>query len=329
MAKSNITSVTRRNIADQLTVGGYTYNGRLEEPEFLGRIFNLNELRSYDSRFPDMSGDIWQHRVNNPTDWSEDWVFTDSRLNLMHGPDETYLAFLSETIHPIVRRDHNEAQALLAIYNQALAADGYELIATGDISGHPVFQGVRRVAGAGHLQEQKKAIKQYLNTDYIQQRLAVMHNAIHTQTDLAIGLAKELLETTCKSILRQQNKPIDKDWTVSRLLKETTASLDFTPKEAAEPQKADTSVRQVLSGLSTTVQGITELRNSYGSGHGKAADFKGLEPKYANFIVSIVGEICVLLLATAHDAIELVEPQQPEQSVVAPAAASIEDDLPF
>lgn len=328
MENTIITSVTRRNIADQLIVGGFLYHGRLEEPEFLARVFPLQDMPSHDGRYKNAYDDIWKHMVMNQ-DWAKNWVFTDRRLNLLHGPDETYLRFLAETIHPAVRSNEEEVQELLAMYNKALAADGFELLAIDEISGHPVFQGHRRLDGNGTLQEQKKAIRQYLDGEYIQQRLSLMHRTVHTQTDVAIGLAKELLETTCQSILHQKGHPIDKEWSVNRLLKETVGTLDFTSKGANEPQKAEASIKQVLAGLNTTVQGITELRNSYGSGHGKVADFKGLEPKYAKFIVSVVGEVCLLLLATSHSSIELVEVNEhpPEEAI--PANATQIDDLPF
>ncbi len=78
-----ISQITRRDIADAITVEGVNWNGRLEESEFLVRIFDLNSLPSTDGRFKDAAGDIWQHRVNNPEDWSDDWIFRDERFNLM------------------------------------------------------------------------------------------------------------------------------------------------------------------------------------------------------------------------------------------------------
>ncbi len=189
MEKNSITTITRRNIADQITVGKYLYHGRLDEPDFLSRLYDLQALPSTDSRYSDAWSDIWKHTVMN-NDWSADWVFTDRRFNLMQGPDEGFLEFLSETLHPAVRSNPSEVQELLTLYNKALFRDGYELIAVDQISGYPIFRGHRRLDGAGVLQEQGMAIKQYLDTTYIQGRLKLMQSAVHTQTDLAIGLAK-------------------------------------------------------------------------------------------------------------------------------------------
>lgn len=37
--------------------------------------------------------------------------------------------------------------------------------------------------------------------------------------------------------------------------------------------------------MNQIAQNIAELRNQYGSGHGKSATFKGLQPRHANLAV--------------------------------------------
>ena len=67
---NNITEITRRDIFDLFTYGiehdelwdasthRYYYWGRLQEIDFLSRIYDLKSLPSYDDRFPDAAGDI-------------------------------------------------------------------------------------------------------------------------------------------------------------------------------------------------------------------------------------------------------------------------------
>lgn len=86
-----ISELTRRDNLDAIQVERVHWSGRLEEAEFLSRLFDLASLSSIDHRFDDAAGDIWQHRVNN-LDWDDDWVFYDSRFNLFHGDDEVFLA---------------------------------------------------------------------------------------------------------------------------------------------------------------------------------------------------------------------------------------------
>jgi len=108
---SKITEITRRDILDSIALEGINLYGRLEETEFLSRIWDLNSMPSTDSRFKNAIGDIWQHTVNND-DWESGWVFSDSRFNLMRGDDETFLRFLCESIHPVVRPDVTECERL-------------------------------------------------------------------------------------------------------------------------------------------------------------------------------------------------------------------------
>lgn len=118
-----VSEITRRDIFDAIELGLINWSGRLEEVAFLERIWDLKDMRSNDFRFTDAAGDIWQHRINNH-DWEDDWVFTDERFDLMHGPDETFLRFLCEMVPPAVRPDRDETQRLVTRFNEMLLGDG-------------------------------------------------------------------------------------------------------------------------------------------------------------------------------------------------------------
>lgn len=269
-------------------------------------MFDLKNLPSRDYRYSNAYDDIYQHMVNN-SDWEPDWLYTDPRINLLHAEDETYLRFLSLTLHPRVRTKQDEITKLVNIYNKHLNTDGFEIVQTDEISGKAVYSGRKRSIGQAHLSEKKVQIKKYLNTSYVNDKINMMTDAIHKNTDLAIGTAKELLETTCISILKQKGVQVDSDWTLPQLIKATTNNLDFIPREAAEPEYAEKAIKQILGGVASIVHGISELRNSYGTGHGKDASFKGLETKYARLIVGVVSEISILYLTTNGENAELIE----------------------
>ena len=139
---NTITEVTRRAIIDYLSVG-ISWSGRLEEADFLSRIYDLKEMPSDDYRFKNAHGDIWQHRTNN-NDWPDEWVFTDHRFNLLWGSDDDFLKFLCETVHPVVRLDVTLAQEMVENYNSNLNKDGWELFKKTEISGRPIF-GARKL----------------------------------------------------------------------------------------------------------------------------------------------------------------------------------------
>lgn len=114
---------------DTLIPDQVNWAGRLEEPGFLGRVWDLAELPSKDHRFGDAAGDIWQHRINN-YDWEDDWVFHDDRFDLAGCHDEVFVKFLCEMLHPLVRQDRDEVEQLLTLFNECLEEDDWEITAT-------------------------------------------------------------------------------------------------------------------------------------------------------------------------------------------------------
>ena len=99
---NRISEITKRDILDLFKNGIYipdlwetktvTYNyfGRLEEIEFLKRLYDLKSIPSSDPRYPIAEADILQHTVNND-DYPFCWVFEDKRFQLNNGSDEISL----------------------------------------------------------------------------------------------------------------------------------------------------------------------------------------------------------------------------------------------
>jgi eukaryotic-like serine/threonine-protein kinase len=131
----SLTQVTRRKVIQALD--GVTWWGRLDEIEFLRRLYDLDQLPSTDSRFSDAEGDIHQHRVNND-DWSDAWIFDDDRFGLARGSDHVFLRFLAEMLHPEVRGPIESRRIVLKI-NRHLSRDGWEVTPVGEISGDPIY----------------------------------------------------------------------------------------------------------------------------------------------------------------------------------------------
>lgn len=122
MADNQISEVTRRNISDALVVNRVNWSGRFEEQQFLARLYNLTEMPSTDHRYDNAADDIWKHRVMND-DWANDWVFYDSRFNLINAPDEEFLRFLCEMLHPVVQPQAKEVDRIRNILNEHLVKE--------------------------------------------------------------------------------------------------------------------------------------------------------------------------------------------------------------
>ncbi|MEM7172293.1 MAG: abortive infection family protein [Pseudomonadota bacterium] len=295
-----VSHVTRRDIVDAIRVEGVNWYGRLEETEFLSRIFDLSILPSTDKRFQDAAGDIWQHRINND-DWDENWIFFDSRFNLLHGDDGIFLRFLCETIHPVVRPDTTEADRLCQMYNGYLGNDKFQIIKKAEISGKPVFvgQALKNVA-APAIAIARKSLP-VADAEYIALQINRMESAIQNDPSLAIGTAKELVETCCKTILSDRNIKIPAGTDIPKLAKLTYQELELTPDDIPERAKAVETIKRLLSNLASITQGIAELRNNYGTGHGKEAKARGLSARHAKLAVGAASTLAVFLSET-HDA---------------------------
>jgi hypothetical protein len=297
-----ISSITRRDIIDSLVAEGVDWAGRLEESEFLSRLFDLQQLPSKDSRYDDAAGDIWQHRVNN-FDWDKDWVFYDDRFNLINGDDEVFLRFLCEMLHPVVRPDVTASERLCQLLNQFLSNDGFQLAERTRISGKPVYVG--RFVGIGATPGVAAARETLAGMDpgYVAQQITRMDAAVINDPGLAIGTAKELVETCCKTILTERGIAFSKNADLPELVKLTSKELELTPSDIPDQAKASETIKRLLSNLATITQGVAELRNHYGTGHGKVATSKGLQPRHAKLAVGAASTLAVFLAET-HNARE-------------------------
>ena len=65
-----ISDATRREIHDALS--SLDLWGRLDEVQFLDRLYDLDGMPSHDPRFDNARWDILQHRYNR-ADWKDDW----------------------------------------------------------------------------------------------------------------------------------------------------------------------------------------------------------------------------------------------------------------
>ncbi len=138
----NIALSTRRNIIDSFLITKIPWYGELEQNAFLGRMFNLQKLPSFDSRYTTADEDIVKHTIMND-DWPDEWVFTDRRFNLLHLPDEQFLEFLELTVHPVVRQSEDQITTLVEIYNNNLKDHDLKLVKTTEIAGKPVYSTIK------------------------------------------------------------------------------------------------------------------------------------------------------------------------------------------
>ncbi|MEU8076080.1 abortive infection family protein [Catellatospora citrea] len=298
-----ITAVTRQRIFDFLSMEQVAWAGRLEEAVFLKRLYPLRDLPSGDRRYSNAEGDINQHRLNN-LDWEDDWVFSDDRFGLVDGEPELLLAFLAEMLHPVVRSDAEEVARLLKVINSYLAGDGYELAQVSAISGLPVYGGRRRGSFHGSSPELNLQTRPLLTDPAVlQQHLTRIRAGIADDPAAAIGSSKELVESLLKIILERSGEPYAHGEDMPALYKKVAALLGLDAGSIPDSARGSEAVRKILRTLGTTVQGLAELRNALGTGHGRTAPSPALA-RHARLALNSTVTITEFLLDTWQDRVD-------------------------
>nr|MBO2490126.1 hypothetical protein [Gammaproteobacteria bacterium] len=275
---------TRQNILDGLRLERVRYCEELDDVDFLNRIFDLTSLPSYDSRFEDAAGDIWQHRYNNH-DWDDDWVFDDARFDLLNGPTEVFLEFLCHMVHPVVRPDRNEALRLVEHFNDQLRRHGWALVEEEKIAGRPRFIARQLKDSTPRSVSRARSVADALDAGWMQKEIERLENAVERDPALAIGTAKELIETCCKSILSKRNVQYPRSADIPELTKLLAKELQLVPDDIPEKAKGAETIRLILRNLSALTHYLAELRSLYGTGHGRDGKHRGLEPRHARLAV--------------------------------------------
>lgn len=297
-ADRRITFVTRRSIFDYLRTNGFALYGGMDELPFLGRLYDLAELPSTDSRFATAAQDIAQHRVRN-WDWDDDWIYTDPRLQLGSGPDDVLLEFLAQLVHPVVRPDESQAREIRDALNDLLRPDGWQLITAGSMSGHPVYAPARAADGGEAVLQVAHDTATRVDSSYISRQVTRMEGAIETDPELAIGTAKEFLETICKTILERLDIAVDRNDDVLQLVRKTTRALNLTRDDVDPTAPAAETIRRTLSSLAQIAQGAAELRNLHGTGHGRAGSAAAtVHPRHARLVVGAATTLASFLWET-------------------------------
>lgn len=299
-AKGDVSRVVRQTIIDALKIENVSWSGRLEEVEFLQRLFDVEALPSHDSRFKTASDDIWQHRVNNPTDWADDWVYDDPRFNLLRGPTVVFLRFLCEIVHPVVRPDRNEALKLVQHFNDQLGQDGWNLVEEEKIAGRSRYVAKQLLVSGGRSVSRARTVADALDAGWMQKEIERLENAIDRDPALAIGTAKELVETCCKTILSKRGVSVSSSASLPELAKLLAKELKLVPEGISDAAKGAETIRLILRNLGALTQYLAELRGLYGSGHGRDGKHQGLEPRHARLAVGAAVAFIDFMTDTYH-----------------------------
>lgn len=155
----------------------------------------------------------------------------------------------------------------------------------------------RLLAGGPSLSPLKEHAK-VLNATHLADQIRRLESSVETDPSLAIGTAKELIETCCKTILAERGKPVTGTPDVSTLTKETLKELKLVPESVPEAARGTDVIKRLLSNLGTIGNSLAELRGLYGTGHGKHGSSAGLSARHAKLAVGAASTLAVFLFET-------------------------------
>lgn len=107
-----------------------------------------------------------------------------------------------------------------------------------------------RAMGAHSLQE-VAAVAHRLDNACISKQIERMKDAVESDPALAIGTAKELLETVCKTILEERRKPVQGQPDMPTLTNAVRSELRLVPDQGNDAAKGADLIRAILPSLGT------------------------------------------------------------------------------
>jgi hypothetical protein len=160
---------------------------------------------------------------------------------------------------------------------------------------------VNRATSLRHLQ----ATAVGFDAQYLAAQVQRLEAAVTADPDLAIGQAKELVETCCKTILHEHGINDADKLDVQPLVRRVMEELKLVPDGVTDSVKGAKTVKAILGNLATVAQGLAELRNLYGTGHGKHGKAKGLSPRHARLAVGAATTLTTFLFETHRERAKL------------------------
>lgn len=149
-----------------------------------------------------------------------------------------------------------------------------------------------------------KSFAERMDLAHLGDNINRIERSIDTDAQLAIGSAKELMESAAKTILDRRGVTYSRDATLGQLAKATFGALKHIPEgllNEADTREAEQYAKVMLSNLGNVIVSVGDFRNSFGTGHGKASARKRLAVRHAKLVVAAAAAVAWYWLETDAD----------------------------
>jgi hypothetical protein len=131
------------------------------------------------------------------------------------------------------------------------------------------------------------------------EHLARIEAGIAADPAAAIASAKELVESACKFVLDDYSVTYERGASLPDLYKAVAKELRLSREAVPESAKGSAAAQRVLQNLMTAVQGLAELRNELGLGHGRTAPSPA-HARHARLAANSARAVVEFVLETWH-----------------------------
>lgn len=108
----------------------------------------------------------------------------------------------------------------------------------------------------------------------------------------AITAARTLLESVCKHVLDESGEHYDAE-DLPALYKKASRSINLAPSQHTED-----SMKQILGGCHSVVQGVSNIRNNLSDAHGRGKNDGVPDQRHAELMINLAGAVATFLIAT-------------------------------
>ena len=141
-----------------------------------------------------------------------------------------------------------------------------------------------------------------ITSEELQEHVERINDSIDNDPSQAIGSAKDLVEAVAKKVLDFYLEDPHKQRDLAPLVSEALRLLNLSADNIPESSKGASSSKRVLAGLNQIVGGVAELRNLYGTGHGRLRK-GGASARHARLVVGAASTLCRFMLETLDERI--------------------------
>jgi len=132
----------------------------------------------------------------------------------------------------------------------------------------------------------------------IRTELTRIETNLPVEPGAAISAAKNLVESTAKTVLRELGEPWDDQGNISTHVTDTMRALGIDNRSVAEHDRELAKLMSSLAGITTT---LANLRNRLGIGHGMSAPPVGVDLRHGRLAVRAAIAWCAFVIDTLHD----------------------------